>query len=149
MFQDGLFQYVTSQSSVTALLGTPSTRGDKSTGMFAMLATTEALLPYIVFQQVSGAALTHYTGTDPWTDSRWRITCYGSSQKNAVALAKAIRSLFKNVAGSVPITLPDSDATVIQNVWLLLQADDTEALPKGTIFAVHLDYQFQYIDTAL
>ena len=27
-----------------------------------------------------------------------------------------------------------------------LEADDTEPVPHGTIYAVHLDYSFQYVD---
>ena len=143
MFQEGLFSYITAQASVTALLGTPSTRGDKSTGCFAMLATSEALLPYLVFQRVSGSYAQHYQGADPFMDSRWRITCYGSTQKNAALLADTIKSAFKTFTGALP------DGTLLQNAWLLLEADDTEAPLKGTVYAVHLDYQFQFIDATL
>ncbi len=143
MFQDGLFQYVTSAASITALLGTPATRGDKNSGVFAMLATTEALLPYIVFQRVTGRQSFSYEGHGQWTESRWRLTCYGSTQRAAVLLSQALKTLFKTFTGNFP------DGTQVQNIMLDLEMDDTESLPHGTIFAVHLDYTFQYIDSTL
>ena len=143
MFQDGLFQYVTSQPSITAILGTPTTRSDKNSGMFAMLATTGAVLPYLVFQRISGSYSQTFQGADPFATSRWRFTCYGANQKSAVLLSKALKSLFKTFIGTFP------DGTVVENVWLDLEADDSESLPHGTIFAVHLDFTFQYVDSDL
>src|SRR5260370_25214872 len=143
MFQEGLFQYITAQASITALLGTPAPRSDKNAGMFAMLATSEAVLPYLVFQRISGAYALAYEGTNQWMNSRWRLTCYGSNQKNATLLSQAIKSLFKSGVASFP------DGTAVENISLDLEADDTESFPHVTIFAVHLDYTFAYIDSIL
>jgi hypothetical protein len=60
--------------------------------------------------------------------------------KRAVLLANALKFVFATWTGTLP------DGTPVQNVMLELEADDAASIPNGTIFAVHLDYSFQYLD---
>lgn len=140
MFQDGLFSFVTADSSIRAILGTGS-RGDKETGMFYMLAVPQATLPYLVYQRVYGQPASSYDGANQFQNSRWRVKCVGTSQRKAVLLAEAVKLLFKTWVGTFP------DGTVVQHVALETEADDAESLPHGTLFSVHLDFSFKYIGT--
>ncbi|VVB52221.1 Uncharacterised protein [uncultured archaeon] len=142
MFQEGLFAFLSGQSSLTSLLGT--SRSDGSNGIFPIQAPGNAVLPYIVYQRVSGAPVYVYDGADKFTISRFRISMYSSTQKGATKLAVIVRSILKNFVG----TFADPDATVVQNTMLELEADDAESVPHGTIFACHQDYSFSYIDNA-
>jgi hypothetical protein len=138
MFQDGLESFLAAQSSLTALLG--ASRSDRTNGIFPMLALRQATLPYVVFQRVSGKPTYSYQGANRWQDARFRFSCYASSQRGAVLLAEAIKLVFATWTGTFP------DGTPVQNVMLELEADDSESIPNGTIYAVHLDYSFQYLD---
>lgn len=138
MFQDGLQSFLVAQPSLAALLGT--SRSDKTNGVFPMLALRQATLPYVVYQRVSGKPAMSYQGANKWQDARFRFSCYAASQRIAVQLAEALKYVFGTWLGTLP------DGTPVQNVMLELEADDSESVPNGTIYAVHLDYTFQYLD---
>jgi hypothetical protein len=138
MFQDGLQSFLTAQPLITALLGT--SRSDLTKGVFPMLAVRQATLPYLVYQRVGGKPAYSYQGANRWQDARFRFSCYAASQRGSVLLAEAIKLVFAMWTGTLP------DGTPVQNVMLELEADDAESIPNGTIFAVHLDYSFQYLD---
>lgn len=143
MFQEGLYSYLLSQSSLTSLLGT--SRSDGFSGIFPIQAPSNCLLPYVVYQRVTGGPV--YTldgGANRFTVSRFRLSMYAASQRDAIKLATAVRGILKGFVG----TFSDPDATVVQNTMLELEADDAESVPHGTIFACHQDYSFQYIDNA-
>lgn len=142
MFQEGLYAYLASQSTLTTVLGT--SRSDGTTGIFPMQAVGNATLPYIVYQRVSGAPVYAYEGANKFTMSRFRISVYATTQKAAAQLAVVVKKLLKDFVG----TFTDPDATVVQNTMLELEADDAESVPHGTIFAVHQDYAFHYLDNA-
>lgn len=143
MFQEGLFAYLSGQTSLTTLLGT--SRSDKTNGIFPIQALSNAVLPYIVYQQVSGAPVyTLVEGANKFTMARFRLSVYASSQKDATVLSVVLRNLLKNFVG----TFTDLDATVVENTMLELEADDAESVPHGTIYARHQDYSFHYIDNA-
>src|SRR5579864_8837632 len=133
MFEEGLFSFLAGQSALTTLLGT--SRGDGTNGIFPMQAPSNATLPYIVYQTVSGAPIYTYEGANKYTISRWRISCYGASQKAAVQVANVLKGILKNFVG----TFTDPDSTVVENTMLVLTADDAESVPHGTIFARHQD----------
>jgi hypothetical protein len=138
MFTDGLYEFITAQSAITALLGT--SRGDKTTGVFHMLAIGNATMPYMTYQRVAGAPETFsYQGANQLTTSRFRFSCYGTSQRNAALLADALKSAFATWTGTFP------DGTVVENVMLEFESDDIESVPKGTIYAVHCDFSFSYL----
>lgn len=142
MFQTGLFSFLESQPLLTALLGTPTTRGDKSTGIFAMLANNEPTMPYMAFQRVSGAPVMSLQGANRMHIARFRFSCYGSSYPSAVNLAGALKFLFATFTGTW------SDGTVVQHVGNVMEADDMESIPHGTIYACHLDFEFCYVDNS-
>lgn len=139
MIQEGIFSKLTTTSAITALLGT--SRGDKTTGVFYMLAINEAVFPYVVFSRISGAPTTFsYQGANKLQSSRFRFSCYALSQQNAVRLAEQIKLLFAQYTGTLP------DGTVVQNVFCEMENDDSEPQTEGTIYGVHVDFTFLFLD---
>ena len=146
MFQAGLFSFITTQSSITAQLGTVAARTaasqgkDKTTGVFPMLAIPEALLPYVTYQRISGSTPRTLQGENALQSARFRFSCYGASQMQATAVAEALKLLLASWTGTLP------DGTVVQNVMYEFEADGSEPLPHGTVFATHVDYTFMWVD---
>ena len=141
MFQTGLFNLLKNTAALTALLGT--SRKDLSTGIFAMLATNEALLPYLVYSRLSGAPAMTFAGATKLNEAKFRFSCYGSSQQSAANIAEQIKLLFASYLGS---TL--SDGTVVICAENVMEADASESSAHGTIYSVHLDFKFVYYDNS-
>jgi|SRR5579872_4966229 len=142
MLSEGLQSYLAANTPLQGLLGTPSTRADKSTGIWPIQAPDEVPDPWIVFQQVSGQPLQEsFQGTGRLRTSRWRFTCYGSTYKRATKLAEALVDAMISLDG----TLAGASAEV-HGSWLRLELDEKEALPKGTVFASHRDFEINYYD---
>lgn len=137
IFQDGLQEFLAAQPLLTALLGT--SRGDKTDGIFPMLALRQATLPYLVYQRITGAPVLSLQGANQLQDSRFRFSCYAASQRGAVQLAEALKFVLATWTGTLP------NGIAVQNVMQLLEADDVESIPNGTVYAVHLDFSFQYL----
>lgn len=140
MFQQGLFNFLENQAALTTLLGTPATRGDKTSGIFAMLAINEATMPYMAFQRISGMPITSLQGANRLQEARFRFSCYGANYPSAVGLAEQLKLVFATYQGTW------SDGTIVQNAVVVMEADDTESIPHGTIYAVHVDIEFMYVD---
>lgn len=142
MLVEGINAYIAADSGVRALLGTPSTRSDKGTGIFPVQAPDEVPVPWIVYQQVSGNPLQEsFQGTGRLTTGRLRFTCYGSTYKQAKTLANALKLAMLACDGTMP-----AGQVEVHGSWLSLELDEAEPLPRGTIFATHLDFQLIYVD---
>src|SRR5208283_5140415 len=84
MLVEGIQAVMAADTGLQSILGTPTTRSDKSTGLFPTQAPDEVPEPWIVYSQVSGSPLQEaYAGTGRLFTSRWRLSCYGSSYKQA------------------------------------------------------------------
>lgn len=139
-FQTGLFDFLTTQPAITALIGTPSTRGDGATGIWPILAPNESTMPYLTFHRVHGAPVMSMEGANRLQNSVFRFSCYGSSYPSAVNLALQLKLLFATFLGTW------SNGTVIQHVQQTSEVDDSESVPHGTIYSVHLDFEFMHVD---
>lgn len=136
MFQQGLYNLLTNNAPLQALLNVP--RGDKSKGIFAMVATTAPTMPYITYQRVSGVPEHTYDGEELLYTARFRFSCYGSDQKAAVLVANALKAVFKSFTGAL------SDGSTLQQAMQEFEADDAEGGTNNTIFATHVDFTFIY-----
>lgn len=141
MLVEGLQTYLAANAGVQSVLGTPTTRSDGTTGIYPVLAVGQPTMPYLVYQQVSGAAdVIQMQGTDNLQHARWRFSCYGSTYKQAKTLAKytklALLSLDGVIAGEVQVC----------GSWSVMEADDAEPIPHGTIYATHIDFMLIFLD---
>jgi hypothetical protein len=142
MLVEGIAAYLAADSGMRAQLGTPSTRSDKSTGIWPVQAPDEVPSPWVVYQQVSGQPLqTSFQGTGRLHTARLRFTCYGSTYKEAKALANALKLAMISLNG----TLPAGQAEV-HGSWLSLELDQAEPMPRGTIFGTHVDFTVIFYD---
>lgn len=141
MFQDGLYEYLSQQPTLQTIFGV--SRCDGTSGIYPMLAVGQPILPYLTYQRISASGDYVFEGQNPFYETRIRFSCYASSQRNASLLAEALKHVW---AAWVPSNFPDG--TPVLNVMYEFEADDAESLPKGTLFACHLDYMFQYQDVA-
>lgn len=138
MFLEGLNQFLLAQPTITSIVGT--SRSDNTSGIYPVLAIGSPILPYLVYMKVTGQPAFSYQGANRLTFARLRFSCYGSKQPDAEKLAKALRDLFATWTGSFP------NGVVVQNVMQEMEADDVESIPRGTIFAVHVDFSFTFVE---
>jgi hypothetical protein len=140
MLVEALQIALTTEPTVTALLGTSSSRPDSTSGVFPVQAPDQPTVPYIVLQQATGDPLAvMLSGTGPLTSERWKISCYGSTYSHAKKLAKAVRVFLLSLTG-------DAGSISLSGAYCKMEADDAEPLQRGTLFSTHLDVDFVYRD---
>jgi hypothetical protein len=140
MLRDGLYQLITTTPAITAILGTTSTRSDKTTGVFPMLAIPEAVFPYVTFYCISGEPVYSLKGANKLHFARFRFSCFAASQRAAVLLSEQFKLLFATYSGTLP------DGTQVQDASHEMEMDDAEPQTHGTIYATHVDFTFSYVD---
>lgn len=143
MLVEGIATYLAANSGMQTQLGTASTRSDKSTGIYPVQAPDEVPSPWVVYQQISGQPLqTSFRGTGRLQTARMRFTCYGSTYKQAKALANALKLALIGLDGALP-----AGQAEVHGSWLSLELDQAEPMPRGTIFGTHVDFTFIFYDT--
>jgi hypothetical protein len=144
MLVEGIQAALANNAQIQAQLGTAESRSDSTNGLFPIMAPEEVPVPYVVYQQVSGEPLQEsYAGTGALQTSRWRFSCYGSTYKQAKTTAKVLRLVLIALNGPLPGT---STKTEVQGAWLKLEADDSEPIPHGTLYATHVDFEINFKD---
>jgi hypothetical protein len=123
-------------------LGTPTTRPDSNNGIFPTQAPDQPSMPYLVISQVTGSPLQEsMQGTGCLTTERWRFSCNGTTYKSAKKFGKYVRQVMLGLNGS-----QTAGKCFIQGVWHRMEADESEALGKGTMFSTHHDFTINYQD---
>ena len=141
MLVEGLQTALANDAGLQSFIGTPSTRSDKTTGIFPLVAPEQVPMPYVVMQQVSGSPVSSMEGTNRLTLTRWRFSCYGTTYKQAKQLARALKMAMISLNGPLP-----SGNAVIMGSWAVMETDDLEVVPHATIYTVHSDFNINYID---
>jgi|SRR5579859_107698 len=144
MFAEGLVAFLAADSGVSGILGTPASRGDKTNGVFPNIAIKEATMPYIVYLQISARPVISFAGPNRLTYARWRLSCYGASYGSAKTLAQKVKRALNGFQG--PWTDSSPSVTYVGSTWLLSESDTAEPIPHGTIWAVHVDFEFWFND---
>jgi hypothetical protein len=143
MLIEALQNVLAADAGMQSFLGTPQTRSDQTNGIFPVQAPDQPTMPFLVLSQVSGDPMEEtLDGTGRLTSERWRFSFCGSTYKQAKQLSKYLRSFVISLYGAMPV-----GACEIQGAWVKLEADDAEALGKGTMYSAHVDVQFNYIDS--
>ena len=103
MLIEALENVLAQDAGMQTFVGTPATRSDGTTGIFPTQAIEEPTMSYIVLSQVSGQPLsTTMQGTGRLTTERWRLSCYGSTYRNAKTFAKYVRQFVISLDGPQP-----------------------------------------------
>src|ERR1700688_5129442 len=110
MLQDGLFNLLANASSITSLVGTPTTRADKRTGIFKVQMPEGAPLPAVAFFQIAGESLFSMDGPDALRFDRFQFSCQAKTPQDAATLQRAVRRLLENFTGVL------IDGSVVQDI---------------------------------
>jgi len=141
MLVEALQIALTTEPTITALLGTPTARPDSTNGVFPVQAPDQPTMPYVVIEQSSGDPLAVImAGTGPLTSERWRVSCYGSTYSHAKKLAKAVRLFLLSLTGT-------AGSILLSGAYCKSEADDAEPLQRGTLFSTHLECDLTYTDS--
>lgn len=141
MLVESLQTFLSADAGLLALLGTPASRPDSTTGIFPISAPGNVAMPYLVMQQISGEPLQEsFQGTGRLQTARWRFSCYGTTYLKAKQLARALREA---LLALYPFS---GNGVQIEGSWLKLEADDFDEIPHGTIYAAHCDFDVVYLD---
>jgi len=142
MLIESLFAFLSADQGMQVYLGLPTSRTDSTTGIFPTQAIDQPSMPYLVISQVAGSPLQEsMQGTGCLTSERWRFSCNGTTYRSAKKFGKYVRSLMLGLNGNQTV-----GSSFIQGVWHKLEADESEALGKGTMFSTHHDFQISYQD---
>ena len=133
MFVSGLHSYLAANAGMQAVLGT--SRSDGADGLFAAIAPSSVIMPYVVYLQISGDPERTMDGVNNLFTGRWRFQCYGGNYKQAKSLAAALKAAINGLFETV------NEGTQVQGAWQVMETDTTEAVPKGTIWATHVDFE--------
>jgi|GEM_PF-2330822 len=141
MFGEGLQNFLSTNTAIKALIGTPGTRSDKTPGVFPQQASVdEPTLPFIVYMQISGNNEQSLDGPNRLMIVRYRIASWGSTYGGAKTLANTIKLQFNGFRGTF------SDGSVVEHVSDISEADTTDDLPHGTVYGTHTDYEIACVD---
>jgi hypothetical protein len=138
MLQEGISQALAAAAPITALIGTPGSRADQTTGIFPIQMPESATLPAIVYFDVHGDGLMTMDGPDPMQFARVQFSCYGKSYGDSKRLARAVRQFLENFAGILP------DGTPIGSMRRVSEVDTFEDAPF--IYHTPVDIEIVYQD---
>ena len=142
MLVEALQGILTTDPGMLTFLGIPATRPDSANGVWPVMAPDQPTMPYITYTEVTGDPLSvTYSGTGALTQERWRISCHGSTYRNAKVFAKYTRRLLLSWLGEQNV-----GSVTVRGSFCDMEADDAEPLGKGTLFKTHLDFTFNYDD---
>lgn len=142
MLIESLFAFLSTDPGMQGYLGLPTSRPDSTTGIFPTQAQDQPSMPYLVISQVAGSPLQEsMQGTGCLTGERWRFSCHGTTYKSAKKFGKYLRALVLSLAGNQSV-----GNAFIQGVWHRMEADESEALGKGTMYTTHHDFLINYQD---
>lgn len=140
MIFEGLHKLLAADTTLKALLG--NARGDKTDGIFPMVAPKEVTVPYVVYLQVRATPLISYAGANRLTYTRWRYLCHAADYTTAKKVAEAVKGVLNGYKG----TLTDSQATPVESSFLAFESDSVDQDLKATIYNCVVDIDMQYVD---
>jgi hypothetical protein len=135
---EGLYILLTQSPTITALLGTTTTRTDKKTGIFPVTLPESTPMPAIVYSDVHGEGVMSMDGPDALQFSRMQFSCYGENYADAKRLAREVRRVLEAFTGVL------SEGTIIGNMQRVGEVDAFEEAPF--IFQTPVDIAITYED---
>jgi Protein of unknown function (DUF3168) len=143
MFSEGIYAYLSADGGMRSVLGTPSERTDKRTGVFPMEAPGQPSLPYVVYYEDGASPIYSLAGQNRLQSKRLRFSCYGKTAKDGKVLARQVRIALNNI----PVgTLPAGSAEA-HGQFYVSEFDGAEPDAHETIYGTHVDFEFWFIDT--
>jgi Protein of unknown function (DUF3168) len=138
MLHEGLESLLANAPAITALLGTPATRPDKTIGIFPGMIPKGAGRPAIVYTYVHNESLMTLDGPDPYHTARLQFSCHASKYDDAKRLARAVAQTLEAFTGTL------IEGTDVQNMQSLTEMDTFQETPF--LFSTPIDFEIQYSD---
>jgi len=139
MLNEGLENLIENAPAVTAILGTPATRGDeKTTGVFPAFIPKGSSFPAIVYTFVHTEGSMTMDGPDPFHRARVQFSCYATKYDVAKRLARTLAQTLEAFTGVL------SDGTEVDNMQQIGELDMFQEGPF--IFGTHIEFDIAYSD---
>jgi hypothetical protein len=138
--EQGLFQLVTQNAGVQSAVGVDANGIAKA---FWVLAPQGAALPFLIFSRVGTTDFYDMAGATGLREGLFQVVCYSTGYYSSRAVANTIRKFLQDYVG----TLPDTDATVVNAVFIEKDWDDRyEEGSKGFIYGAYLQFRVWFYD---
>jgi Protein of unknown function (DUF3168) len=145
MVEQGLFQLLASQSSVTSLIGSDV----KNNPQIYWVLTPKGVNAsdgFVVIQRFNTSDLVTYDGYTGVRNARFQVDCY-SAALNGFYNSRAIATAVRNVLAGYKGTLPDTDSTEVLAVFIENDRDmQYEEGGSAFIYRAMLDVCVWYLD---
>jgi hypothetical protein len=107
MLSEGLWALLTETPSIVALIGTPDTRSDGTSGVFPVTMPERTPMPALVISQIAGGRDNVMEEPSGLRTARITFTAHGANYLQTKQLAKAVRDTLDGIKPFVP-TAPRS-----------------------------------------
>jgi hypothetical protein len=136
MLQEGINALLVNAPALQAILGTPTTRADGSTGIFPVTLPQGAPLPAVAYLRISGHEIDSMDGRGELRVSRIQISCFGESYADVAETVEAAKDVLIGFQGLL------EDGTQVDRVGMVLESDAFEPIPK--LFHSPFDVEIWY-----
>jgi Protein of unknown function (DUF3168) len=120
LIADGIFQLLSDNAALSALLAPSGSRSDGTSGVFSIIGPKEVNLPYVVFQQISLVPVISFDGVNELQEGLWQFSCYAASYKTARLVADAVANVLNGFLGVL------ADGTLVEGVYPEAERDSFE-----------------------
>lgn len=138
MLYDGIQKILANAPTIVAILGEPSARKKKTSGIYPVEIPEGEQMPAIAYSTAAGEGFNTLDGATSSGTARIQFACFGDSGRNAAVLARAVRQLLQGFNGTLP------DGTEVDTVLFSFELDAYEYAPG--IFQHTIDLEFLYRD---
>jgi hypothetical protein len=136
MLQEGINALLASDPGIQALVGTPLSRPDGTTGVFPVTLPQGAPLPAIAYLRIAGHEIDTLDGRGELRVSRIQISCFGQTYADVAKTAEAAKDALVGFHGIL------EEGTEVDYVTMVLENDAYEPVPK--IFHSPFDVEVWY-----
>jgi hypothetical protein len=140
LFTAGLYSLLSTSAPLARLLGTPATRSDRTTGIFAEQIPEATPLPAMAYAQIAGNSDVTMDGVSGFQTARLSFRCFAMTYGDAKTLATALRAVLDGLQTTLP------DGTQVDLAARLLEEDefDYDAFQYFTT----IDFEFSFREPA-
>src|SRR4029079_6611084 len=140
MLQEGLYTLLANTSSIVALLGSPSSRADGTTGIFPVQIPEATPLPPIALPLIAGDGIVVMEGASALRTSRIQFSCYGRGFAQSKQLSQALWNLLEGLHTTL------AEGTEVDVATVLIISDAFEEAPF--IYHTPVDVEFKFREPA-
>jgi hypothetical protein len=149
MLEEGIYARLAADTGLQAILGTPDTRVDLTTGIFPGLILHDSDLPSLVYLQVHGDEMSTFDGRGELRSARIQLSSYSDDYAGAKRAGKAVKDALLGFQGKL------DDGTEVDSILLVAEIDSFVKSPSATqeaggrsMFHTAVDVEIWYREVA-